>query len=229
MLRNSLAISALAVGVISIAALGAENRTLDQYVAARIGEFDQIPAERQKALAKLTAYLQRQVDGEKPARVIFICTHNSRRSQMAQVWAAVAAARYGARNVETFSGGTEATAFNPRAIAALERAGIAFRKIGDTPQNPRYEFQLGTTPLVCFSKVYNEAPNPKAEFAAVMTCSDADKKCPSVVGAQERIALPYNDPKQSDGSSQESSVYDERCAEIAREMLFVFSSVRREK
>jgi protein-tyrosine-phosphatase len=225
-LESTLTIAVLVIGVISTAAFGAENQSLDRYVAARVGEFDQIPSERRDAFAKLTAYVQKQLDSQKTVRMTFICTHNSRRSQMAQLWAAVAADHYKVGRVETFSGGTESTAFNPRAVAALDRAGIAIRRNGGATQNPHYEVQVGATPIICFSKVYNESPNPKADFVAVMTCSEADKKCPNVAGAEERIAVPYNDPKESDGTATESSTYDERCAQIARELLFVFSGVR---
>jgi arsenate reductase (thioredoxin) len=221
-----MALFTLAIGFCWAAAASAEAKPLDTYIAARIGEFNKIPAERQKVLAKVTAYLQAQYDSNEVARLTFICTHNSRRSQMCQVWAAVAASHYKIPKVETFSGGTEATAFNPRAIAALERAGVTIKRHSGTEKNPKYVVSIGANSVICFSKVYNEAPNPEQGFTAVMTCSEADKKCPTVAGAKERIALPYEDPKVSDGTATESSTYDERCAQIAREMLVVFSSVR---
>jgi arsenate reductase len=146
---------------------------------------------------------------------------------MAQLWASVGAAHYGVKNVETFSGGTEATAFNPRAVAALQRAGF---KIEQGPQktNPRYKVFIGTPaePLVCFSKVYHAEPNPKSDFCAVMTCAQADKNCPIVHGASVRLAICYEDPKTADGTPMEGARYDERCAQIAREMLYAFSLVK---
>ncbi len=203
------------------------NPPLDAYVQARIAEFETIPLDRQRQLTGLAEYVRGRVAAGEPARLTFICTHNSRRSQLAQIWAAAAAARYGVSPVETFSGGTEATAFNPRAIAALRRAGFDIT-VEDGGNNPRYQvrFSKGVSPLVCFSKIYSTAGNPQRNFCAVMTCSDADQNCPVVQGAARRIALPYDDPKSADGTEQESATYDARCQQIAREMLFVFEQVR---
>jgi hypothetical protein len=144
------------------------------------------------------------------------------------VWAKTAAACYGVSNVETLSGGTEATAFNPRAIEALRRAGFDISE-GDGLTNPHYQVKWGPSaaPMECFSKIYSQAPNPHKGFAAVMTCTQADKACPIVMGADARIAIPYEDPKVSDGTPAEAQTYDERTAQIARELLFVFSQVQK--
>ena len=202
------------------------------YVAARAAEFDQIAADRIAALEKLAHYVSKCRTAGDTARLVFICTHNSRRSQMAQLWAAVAAAHYGVDHVETYSGGTEATAFNPRAVAALQRAGFEIVKTQKSagsadPANPRYRvsFVSNEKPRICFSKTYDSAPNPVADFCAVMTCADADKDCPVVRGATFRVRIPYVDPKLSDGTSDETATYDDRSAQIAREMLYVFSHV----
>jgi len=79
--------------------------------------------------------------------------------------------------------------------------------------------------MECFSKVYAAAPNPQADFLAVMTCSDADAACPQVKGATKRFSLPYDDPKVFDGTAEEVFKYDERCQQIAREMFYLFSNV----
>lgn len=157
-------------------------------------------------------------------------THNSRRSHLAQIWAQAAALHYRVPGVEVYSGGTEATAFNPRAVAALRRAGFDIQASADgNGSNPRYLVRFGgrSEPLECFSKIYSQPPNPQADFCAVMTCSEADRNCPLVAGATVRIALPYDDPKAFDGNPQESAAYDERCRQIAREMLYVFSQASR--
>jgi protein-tyrosine-phosphatase len=143
---------------------------------------------------------------------------------MAQLWAQTAAARYRIGGIRTYSGGTEATEFNPRAVAALERAGFDIAKTSDE-SNPRYvvRYHPDGPALEAFSKVYDQPPNPQSGYAAVMTCSQADEACPVVLGAEERIAVPYDDPKESDGSGQETAVYDERCFQICTEMAYVFS------
>jgi arsenate reductase len=200
------------------------NPELEAYSADRISEGDDISTERRAALAAIADYVADRVDRGQPARLVFICTHNSRRSHMAQLWAQVAAEVFDVTGVETFSGGTEATAFNPRAVAALVRAGFEVQPFTDGT-NPIHEvrFEPGMEPIQAFSKVYDQPPNPTGGFAAIMTCSAADAACPIVRGADARFAIPYDDPKAFDGTEREAEAYDERCRQIAREMLYVFS------
>ncbi|WP_020569704.1 arsenate-mycothiol transferase ArsC [Neolewinella persica] len=186
--------------------------------------FADIPEQRRQRLAQLADYATNRAG--QPVRLNFICTHNSRRSHLGMIWAAVAAAHYGLENVHTYSGGTEATAFNPRAVAALKRAG--FRIVSPGGDNPHYRvsFAEGELPLACFSKVYNHPDNPQQDFAAIMTCSDADENCPLISGASFRLPLTYEDPKVADDTPQEGERYDERVAQIGREMLYAFSLVK---
>lgn len=202
-------------------------KDIEQFVEAREAEFDQIPAERKEQLQQLTSYLDACKKAGKPARFTFICTHNSRRSHISQLWAAVAATRYGLDNVETYSGGTESTAFNPRAVASMERAGFKIAT-ASKGENPRYEvtYADGVNAQVCFSKIYSDSANPSKDFCAVMTCSSADKSCPNVSGALVRVAIPYEDPKVADNTAEEAAKYDERSAQIARELLYAFSLVK---
>jgi arsenate reductase len=196
---------------------------LQAYADSLPFEFEQIPEDRRNALRELADYIRGQKDGGNKVKLTFICTHNSRRSHMAQIWAATAAAYYGIDGVETYSGGTEATAFNPRAVAAMQRAGFEIDSTGEA--NPRYRvhFQQGDEGLMCFSKKYNDAANPQKDFAAIMTCSQADVECPYIPGAKFRLPLPYNDPKEADGTPAETGRYDERCRQIGREMMYAFS------
>jgi hypothetical protein len=193
-------------------------------------DFAEIPAERRVQLARIAAFVSEKRAAGEAAKITFICTHNSRRSHMSQLWAAAAAAYYGVDGVETYSGGTEATAFNPRAVATMRRAGFEIQGGEDASvegANPRYAVRLApnAAPLEAFSKKYADAPNPSERFAAVMTCSQADKACPTVFGAELRVGVPYEDPKVSDGTPEETSTYDERSRQIATEMFYVFSQV----
>jgi hypothetical protein len=221
----------LAAATVQGAVLGADptplNDALHRYVDKRKAEFDQIPEERKQQLKKLALYVRARIAAGESAQLTFICTHNSRRSHMAQLWATVGSVTYGVEKVSTFSGGTEATAFNARAVAALERAGFKIEKTSGE-KNPRYKVFLSPEgePLICFSKVYDNEPNPKKNFCAVMTCAQADKNCPTVSGASLRIPITFEDPKASDDTAKEADTYDERCAQIAREMLYVFSLMK---
>jgi hypothetical protein len=199
---------------------------LRAYIDNRISEFHMITPERTAALRRLAEYTRNRSTTAGGAQLTFICTHNSRRSHLSQVWAQTAAAWYSVANVATFSGGTEATAFNPRAAAALERAGFQVRIVREG-KNPVYEVSRddSSPPRQVFSKVYNEEPNPGEGFGAVMTCSQADEACPVVFGSDYRVSIPYDDPKEFDGSAAEAAGYDERCRQISREMLYLFSHV----
>jgi len=196
--------------------------TIDQLAK----EYDQIPTQRKEILRELTKFVQDKVDTGKPVYLNFICTHNSRRSHLSQLWAQAAAYYYHVPNVKCFSGGTEATAFNPRAVKAMQDAGflITMTKDGD---NPVYEvrYDNDASPVIAFSKKYDDPFNQNKDFAAIMTCSHADENCPLVIGASARIALTYDDPKEFDGTPQETTKYAERVREIGREILYAFSQV----
>jgi hypothetical protein len=198
---------------------------LKRYIGERKAEFDAIPQDRKTELDALAEFVKTAKDTG-VARLNFICTHNSRRSHFGQVWAQVAAHHFGGdTNVETYSGGTESTAFNERSVAAMRRAGLDVHPVSFS-ENPKYAVRYAEDrdPMVCFSKKYIDAStNPTSGFAAVMTCDEADKGCPVVFGAAVRFSTPYVDPKVSDGTPTEVDTYDERCAQIAREMLYVMS------
>ena len=199
---------------------------LATYVRENRHGFDGIAAERRTRLEEIALYVGKRIEANELSRLTFICTHNSRRSHMSQIWAQTAAAYYGVPDVLTFSGGTEATAFNPRAVAVMQRAGFVIEKTtgGD---NPVYTVRYGDVApaMEAFSKVYNDPPNPSEDYCAVMTCSQADANCPIVHGAAERVSIPFGDPKDFDGTDRETAKYDERCRQISVEMLYVFSRV----
>lgn len=199
---------------------------LKTYISKLESDFDSIPSVRKKELGNVADYIQSKLNDSGIAKLNFICTHNSRRSHLAQIWTAVAASHYGVENIETYSGGTEATALNPRAVAALERAGFEIENPGG--ENPKYQVQFDDDieSMTCFSKTFDHPANPDSEFAAIMTCSDADENCPFVPGAEFRKPITYRDPKESDGTDQESKIYDERCKQIGSEMFYMMSLVK---
>ena len=201
---------------------------LQSYLTEAEKEFDQIPESRQQELKELAAFVTQKLKEGKTARLIFICTHNSRRSHMSQIWAQVAAAYYGIPGIEAYSGGTEATAFNPRAVAAMQAAGLDI-KVHKEGNNPIYavHYAAGLAPMEIWSKAYDDAANPGQDFAAIMTCSHADEHCPYIPGAAKRFPIRYRDPKEADDTPQEAARYSERARQIARELLFAFSQVQR--
>lgn len=192
---------------------------------ALVKNFSEIPAERKVILEKIAAYVSNKKVNNHPIQLAYICTHNSRRSHLGQICAAAAAAYYNIINVQTFSGGTEATAFNANVITAIAAAGYEVKKTTDGT-NPVYHVYFDAESYVtCFSKVYNHEVNPQTNFAAIMTCSDAEENCPFIPGCELRIATTYNDPKAYDGTVLQDEKYTERSNQIAMECLYVFSKV----
>ena len=204
--------------------------SIKTYCDELVNQFDTIPAGRKILLSKLSDYIAQKIQHHEEVNLVYICTHNSRRSHFGELWGKVASTYFNIPRVRTFSGGTEATAFNPNAIRALEHIGFKIKQVRGGA-NPVYEVQYssGEPPIVCFSKAYNNAVNPKKAFAAIMTCSEAEKNCPFIPGAERRIACPYDDPKIFDGTAQQDQKYSERCRQIAIECLYVFSCLNTQK
>jgi protein-tyrosine-phosphatase len=200
---------------------------LVRYIEGILPSLAALPADRKQTLDRIAEIVDNELAAGRPARLTFICTANSRRSHLGQLWAAAAAAYWRVDGVETHSGGTEATAFDPRAIAAIERAGFVIETPAQPGDNPRYlvGFAEGRPPIESFSKRYDDPSNPSTDFVAVMTCTEADQNCPHVSGAALRVSLPYEDPKLADGTPEETTRYDERSRQIATEMLYLFSRV----
>jgi arsenate reductase len=201
--------------------------TLQSYLQNAEKGFSSIPEDRKIQLKKIALFLKTKLSSEKKASLVFICTHNSRRSHMGELFADAAAQYYGIQGVSNYSGGLEVTAFNERSVRALSKAGFVITKKTDG-SNPNYESKYAENipAIKTFSKKYMDAPNPTSNFGAIMTCSHADKNCPIVQGASIKIAIPYEDPKEADGKPNETEVYNERCKQIATEILYAFSLVK---
>ena len=200
--------------------------TIQKLVNELVSNFDSISLERKLVLEKLSIYIQQKVDSKSEISLVYICTHNSRRSIFGQIAASVAAEYYTINNVKTFSGGTEATEFNQNAINAL--IALGFKISTSTPlANLIYNVNFsGDDFVVCFSKLYDHHKNPFKNFAAVITCSDAEQNCPFVLGAEIRVATTYQDPKILDGLALQNQTYIERFKQIATETLYVFSLLK---
>ncbi len=185
-----------------------------------------ISNERKQTLETLVDYLKVKQNENSPIRLNFICTHNSRRSHLSQIWAQTMAAYYDIKNVTTYSGGTEATAMFPKVGETLVNQGFNIDKLSEG-DNPVYSIKYATNEpaVIAFSKAYGDGFNPSSEFAAIMTCSAADEGCPMVFGCDKRIAITYDDPKLSDGTPQQTETYKTRSLQIATEMKYVFSSL----
>ncbi|QKJ64230.1 low molecular weight phosphatase family protein [Flavobacterium sp. M31R6] len=189
--------------------------------------FESITAERKIILQPLVDYIQGKATNQQEIRLNLICTHNSRRSHLSQVWAQTAAAYYDIKNVFCYSGGTEATAMFPMVSKTLTKQGFEIKTIAEG-SNPIYTIKYAKNehPIIGFSKTYDDDFNPQDEFVAIMTCSQADGGCPFIAGAEKRIPITFEDPKAFDNTPQQEEKYEERSLQIATEMFYVFSQIK---
>jgi len=190
--------------------------------------FRLISEKRKSILQPLIDFIQYKTNLQKKVQLNFICTHNSRRSHLSQVWAQTLAQYYNITNVVCFSGGTEATAMFPMVVKTLKQSGFDI-KIKEESANPVYqiEYAKNTAPISCFSKTYDDAFNPQSKFAAILTCSNADEDCPFIAGTEKRIPITFDDPKEFDNSPLQEAKYLERSLQIATELKYVFSQIKK--
>tara|TARA_B100001059_G_scaffold37799_1_gene30589 strand:- start:97 stop:708 length:612 start_codon:yes stop_codon:yes gene_type:complete len=182
---------------------------------------------RKILLDPLISYMQNKKDLNEAIQLNFVCTHNSRRSHLAQIWAQTCAGFFNVSKVVCYSGGTEATKLYRTVKDTLEDQGFIFKTTREE-SNKKYEvfFSNIEKPINTFSKVYDHKVNPVTNFAVIMTCSHADENCPFIPGAEKRISVMYEDPKLYDNSILEKKMYKERSIQIATEMKYIFSNIK---
>lgn len=190
-------------------------------------EKTKISEERKLELNVLVDYIQGKINNKESITLNFICTHNSRRSHLSQIWAQTMAYYFNVKNIFCYSGGTEATAMFPKVTETLIQQGFNIEKLS-TEQNPIYaiKFDENQPAIIGFSKKYDATFNPKNNFAAILTCSSADEGCPIILGANIRVPIRYEDPKKFDDTNLMDQKYRERSLEIASELCFVFSQIK---
>jgi arsenate reductase len=187
---------------------------------------DSISEKRKDVLQPLINYIQEKVDSKNSIQINFICTHNSRRSHLSQIWAQTMAAYFNLENVTCYSGGTEATALFPKITETLTSSGFKINAISEG-KNPVYSIKYSANehPIIGFSKKLTDEFNPTSNFAAIMTCSQADGGCPFIAGAEKRIPITFEDPKIFDNTPQQTQKYQERSEQIATELYYIFSQI----
>jgi len=188
---------------------------------------ESISEERKTVLQPLTEFIQAKVSDNQEVRINFICTHNSRRSHLSQVWAQTMAYHFNIKNVLCYSGGTENTALFPMVAKTLQNSGFEVNTLSEGT-NPVYSIKYAENehPVIGFSKKLDDDFNPKSEFAAVMTCDSANEACPFVPGAEKRVPTTYEDPKAFDDTPLQAEKYNERSLQIATELMYVFSKIK---
>lgn len=111
-------------------------------------------------------------------RILFLCTHNSCRSQMAEGLIN----HYLGDRFQAFSAGTEATRVNPLAIKTLSESGI------DISHH--------------YSKTLDEFAGESFDYVITL-CGDANEKCPLFFGGVKRMHIGFSDPSKFIGTDEE--------------------------
>jgi arsenate reductase (thioredoxin) len=189
----------------------------------------EISKQRQELLLEIAKGIQLYLDQKISLNLLFVCTHNSRRSQFGQLWATYFSRILGlSEHVSCYSAGTEATECNIRTIRALESAGFRAQYSVCQP-NPKYDlFSEGeSSPIRLFSKTVDDNSIPKENIIALMTCSDAEENCPLVHGTLLKYSLNYKDPKEYDNTPEEKEAYWLKSKEIASEILFILKQLKK--
>ncbi len=185
-----------------------------------------ISNERKIILTNFAKHLQSKIKADEIVNVIFICTHNSRRSILGQVWFQTLSSYFGFKNMFSYSGGTESTKIAEPIIETLKNQGFDIDIIAQT-DNSIYaiKYDENSPAIIGFSKEFSHSFNPQSDFTAIMVCSDADKNCPFIETANKQIAITYEDPKLFDNTEKQDKKYSERSLEIGSELFFVFSKL----
>ncbi|NND95337.1 MAG: protein-tyrosine-phosphatase [Flavobacteriales bacterium] len=201
------------------------NHKLSTFVLDCIKEEKEIDPDRKGLLDNTGKRIVQAIENGGQMNLIFICTHNSRRSHFAQVWAQIAAFHYGLP-IHCYSGGTEETAIHRETLEALITCGLSKCVLSES-QNPIISFKYSqfAPPIIAFSKQFDHPFNPSLGFGAIMTCDHADEDCPYIPEASFRIPITYKDPKHADNSPVVKQAYMKSCSEIAREMFYMMKFI----
>lgn len=185
-----------------------------------------INEDRKQQLRTIANFIISEIQLSKQVNLNYICTHNSRRSQLSNVWSSYAANYYNIDIIDSFSGGTAVTSFYRNTVKTLQQVGFIFKLSEFSHHNPVYsiEYENCKKPIKAFSKLYNDDFNA-IPFIAITTCTDADENCPFISEAIQRFHLPFNDPKNFDNTLYAQEKYLETNKQIAGEIHFMFKNI----
>ena len=149
--------------------------------------------------------------------LVFICNHNSRRSQFAQFWGEILAIHYNKR-INIYSAGIIKTKVYFQVIESIKRIGFSVSK-----KKSSYQINYNNQTIKLSSKLLKEIKN--INFISIMTCSDTDASCPINLRSSLNLKLYFQDPKIYDGTFNEEQKYDAICLKIASELNYIFKNL----
>ena len=141
-------------------------------------------SEKRKALLNdLASSLKKEIvlkeQNDDSVAVVYLCTHNSRRSHFAQVWGHIASVYFGVSNLKNLFRRYSCYACHPNTIAALKQIGFDIKCDDLSCENPLYHVYYNDEEFIeCYSKANSDESLPQKDFIAVMTCSDSVTTAP---------------------------------------------------
>lgn len=188
----------------------------------------QIDKQRTKTLLSIAQFIKSELEKSKAVNLNFICSQNSRRSQLAQVWCSYAIEYYNLKGIQSFSGGTNVSSFYRNTVKTLQQVGFKFQIIEFSHQNPHYLISCKdcVQPVIGFSKLYDNEYNKKP-FTAITLCENTEIDCPIISGAVKRFYVPFISPKIYDSTLYQAEKYLELNKNIAGEIHFIFNHLNK--
>ena len=153
--------------------------------------------------AGMEARDQAQADRKRRARVLFLCTHNSARSQLAEG----IMRQLGGDRVEVFSAGSEPSAIHPGAIRVLT--------------------SLGIDPNVHHAKHLNQYCNQSFDYI-ITVCDRVRETCPVFPGDPERIHWSFADPAMIEDEEQRQHAFDQTATQLMTRVRYLLTLIDRE-
>ncbi len=146
--------------------------------------------------------------------VVFLCTHNSRRSQYCEIWGNYFSSVY-KKSITFLSAGAVKTKVHKQIYKSLERVGVKVDR--------NSSINIENITIIPFSKTLSDIN--KKQFISIMTCSNYEKTCPFDPRSLINLQLFYKDPKRYDNSNREAEEYDKTSFMIACEINYILKNI----
>lgn len=194
--------------------------SIEEFLRKSAMTINEIKPKRMEKLDVIARMIKKDVQHKGLANVVFVCTHNSRRSQFAEVALSLCLRELNMEQIETYSCGTEETRIAQPVVDLLKTYDMEVSEEVDK-ENPIVSLDYEGWSKKLFSKTYEYKGFEDKEFVAVMVCDDAAENCPFVPRFVNRIPHSYIDPKRADGTDLQEKRYSQTFSLILQEMMYL--------
>tara|TARA_Y100001949_G_C15986510_1_gene330879 strand:+ start:2001 stop:2567 length:567 start_codon:yes stop_codon:yes gene_type:complete len=167
---------------------------------------------RKKRLDNIASVINENLN--KTRSIVFLCTHNSRRSQICEVWGKVFAEIY-RKKININSAGAFKTVVHSQVYESIVKCGLVVDNKKEIFFDKK-KFKLNSKTIDSLTM---------KNFIAVMTCSNAEKSCPNDPRSIRNIKMFFNDPRIYDETDKMSREYLNTTIYIAEELNYIFKNI----